>query len=143
MSPLRKQMQDAMELRGMALRTQESYIGAVVGLAKYYRRSPEGIGAEEVERYLLHLIQDRKLSWSTTNQAASAFNFLYRVTLKRSQDKFAIARRKTPAKQPVILSRDVIERILSACCSLRQRALLTATYAADLFAREVQTSVKV
>ena len=93
-------MQDAMELRGMALRTQESYIGAVVGLAKHYRRSPEGISAEEVERYLLHLIQERKLSWSTTNQAAAAFNFLYRVTLKRSQDKFAIARRKTPAKQP-------------------------------------------
>ena len=30
MSPLRKQMQDAMELCGMVLRTQESYIGAVV-----------------------------------------------------------------------------------------------------------------
>ena len=49
MSPLRKQMQDAMELRGMALRTQESYIGAVVGIAKYYRRSPEGISTEEVD----------------------------------------------------------------------------------------------
>ena len=59
MSPLRKQMQDAMELRGMALRTQQSYIDAVVGLAKYYRHSPEGLGAEEVERYLLHLIQER------------------------------------------------------------------------------------
>ena len=59
-------MQDAMELRGMALRTQQSYIDAVVGLAKYYRRPPEGLGAEEVERYLLHLIQERKLSWSTT-----------------------------------------------------------------------------
>ena len=137
MSPLRKQMQDAMELRGMALRTQQSYIDAVVGLSKYYRRSPEGLGAEEVERYLLHLIQERKLSWSTTNQAASAFNFLYRVTLKRPQDKFSIARRKTPAKQPEILSRDEVERILSACCSLRQGALLTATYAAGLRVSEV------
>ena len=49
MIPLLKQMQDAMELRGMALRTQESYIGAVIGIAKYYRRSSEGISAEEVE----------------------------------------------------------------------------------------------
>jgi len=87
--------------------------------------------------YLLHLIQERKLSWSTTNQAASAFNFLYRVTLKLPQDKFSIARRKTPAKQPEILSRDEVERILSACCSLRQRALLTATYAAGLRVSEV------
>ena len=42
------------------------------------------ISAEKVERYQLQLIQGRKLSWSTTNRAASAFNFLYRVTLKRA-----------------------------------------------------------
>ena len=130
-------MQDAMELRGAALRTQQSYIDAVVGLAMYYRRSPEGLGAEEVECYLLHLIQKRKLPWSTTNQAASAFNFLFRVTLKRPQDKFAIARRKTPVKQPKIVSRDEVERILSGGGSIRQRALLTATYAAGLRVSEV------
>ena len=33
-SPLRKQMQDAMVLRGFALRTQESYIAAVAAIAK-------------------------------------------------------------------------------------------------------------
>ena len=41
MSPLRKRMPDAMVLQGMAARTQESYIAAVVGLDKHYRRSPE------------------------------------------------------------------------------------------------------
>ena len=106
MSPLRKQMQDAMVLRGFAARTQESYIAAVAAIAKVYRRSPQGLTAEEVERYLLHLIEERKLSWSTTNQAASALNFLYRVTLKREQNSFEIARRKTQAIQPEILSGD-------------------------------------
>ena len=115
MSPLRKQMEEAMVLRGMALRTQESYLAAVAQLAKYYRRTPDGITAEEVERYLLHLINERKLSWSTTNQAASAFNFFYRITLKRGQSQFLIARRKTPAKQPDILSREEVSRILNAC----------------------------
>ena len=75
MSPLRKRMQDAMVLRGMAARTQESYIAAVVGLAKHYRRAPEELTSEDVERYLPHLIEERKLSWSTTNQAAAAFSF--------------------------------------------------------------------
>ena len=137
MSPLRKQMQDALVLRGMAARTQESYLGAVAGLARHYRRSPEALSVEEVERYLLHLIEERKLSWSTTNQAASAFNFLYCVTLKRKQNNFAIARRKTKAMQPEILSREEVGQILAASRSTRQRALLTATYAAGLRVSEV------
>ena len=39
MSPLRKQMQDAMVLRRFAARTQKSYIAAVVAIAKVYRRA--------------------------------------------------------------------------------------------------------
>jgi integrase/recombinase XerD len=40
MSELRERMSNAMCLRGMAARTQEAYIGALVELAKYYHRSP-------------------------------------------------------------------------------------------------------
>ena len=45
-------------------------------VAKHYRRLPEEMTSEDVERYLLHLIEERKLSWSTANQAAAAINFL-------------------------------------------------------------------
>jgi hypothetical protein len=55
MSPLRQQMQNDMVIRGMAARTQESYLSAVRGLAKYYRRSPDAISVEEVQSYLLPL----------------------------------------------------------------------------------------
>ncbi len=41
MTPLRQQMIDAMQLRSFAARTQESYIGAVRQIAKFYHRSPE------------------------------------------------------------------------------------------------------
>ena len=96
MSPLRKQMQDAMVLRGLAARTQESCIAAVAGIAKYYRRSPDTLSSDEVERYLLHLIEERKLSWTTTtNQAASALIFLYGPTLKRKEDREGRPGRKT------------------------------------------------
>ena len=39
-SPLRQRMLDALQLRGMAPRTQETYIDAVARLARHYR----GIG---------------------------------------------------------------------------------------------------
>ena len=59
MSPLRQQMDNDMVLRGLADRTREAYIAAVVGIAKYYRRSPEQLSEDEIERYLLHLIEQR------------------------------------------------------------------------------------
>ena len=48
------------------------YIAAVVKLAKHYHRSPDQLSDEEVQTYLAHLINDRKLSWSTRSQAANA-----------------------------------------------------------------------
>jgi hypothetical protein len=41
MTPMRVRMIDDMRLAGLADRTQEVYLQAVDGLAKYYRRSPD------------------------------------------------------------------------------------------------------
>ena len=41
MTPVRQRMLDALVLRGMAARTQESYLDAVSRLARHYARSPE------------------------------------------------------------------------------------------------------
>ena len=80
---LREQMNDAMILRGFAARTQESYLAAVRALAKYYRRSPDSLTAEEVEAYHPHLIVERKLAYSSVNQSASACRFLFDKVLRR------------------------------------------------------------
>ena len=41
MTPLRKRFYEDMQLHGLAARTQESYVQAVQGLAKHYKRSPD------------------------------------------------------------------------------------------------------
>lgn len=61
MTPLRQRMDDAMVLRGFALRTRESYLAAVSALAKHYRRSPDQLTTDEVQAWLLHLIVERRL----------------------------------------------------------------------------------
>src|SRR5574340_31279 len=75
MTPLRQRMLDALVLRGMALRTQQSYIDAVARLARHYRRSPDALSAQEVQGFLLHLLRDRQRSRSTVNQYGCAFRF--------------------------------------------------------------------
>jgi integrase/recombinase XerD len=132
MSPLRQQMQADMVIRGLAPRTQTAYIDAVAAIARHYHRSPDRLSIEEIHAYLHHLIDQRKRSWSTTNQAVCALRFLFHVTLKRPDVSIAIPHRRIGSKQPEILSAQEISRILAACRSTAHRTLLMTTYAAGL-----------
>jgi integrase/recombinase XerD len=136
-TPLRQRMIDEMTLRGMSPRTHESYLGAVFGIAKFYKRSPDQLSLEEVKQYLLHLERDRKLSWSSLNGAKCGLRFLYFKTLKWEPAEMDIPPRKTPQQLPEVLSREEVDRLLSAVDNLKHRTALMATYAAGLRLSEV------
>ena len=65
MGILRARMERDLLVRGLSTNTHEAYLRAVVGLTKYYDRSPDTLTPDEVQDYLLHLIEDRKLAWSS------------------------------------------------------------------------------
>lgn len=132
MSELRDRMIRDMTVRGFAPRTHKAYIAAVVRLAKHYRRAPNEITNDEVQTYLAHLIQERKLSWSTCSQAANAFRFLYHVTLSHPRTEFHVPLPKQPQKLPEILSREEVWRLLTVPPQPRHRLLLMTVYAAGL-----------
>ena len=132
MSPLRQRMQEAMVQRGFALRTQTSYLAAIYRMAKYYRRDPAQYSAQEVQAYLLHMVTEQKLSYSTMNQAACAAQFLYRTVLQREREPFHIPFAKVPAKQPEVLARAEIARLFEACAHPARRMLLQTIYAGGL-----------
>ena len=96
MGALRDRMVCVMGLRGFAPGTQAGYVNAVVGLVRHYGRPPDGIGSEEVQDYLLHLMQDRGLNGSTVNVVRAAIRFLYREVLSRPEVAGSIPPRKTP-----------------------------------------------
>lgn len=134
---LREQMDDAMILRGFATRTRESYLAAVKSLAKYYRRPPDLLTAEEIEAYHLHLIVERRLAYASVNQSACACRFLFDKVLRRPLSRFDIPMAKVPKTLPRVLSRDEMTRLFEATPNLRARTLLMLTYAAGLRVSEV------
>jgi integrase/recombinase XerD len=151
MTALRQQMENDMVLRGMAVRTRQSYIEAVRGLAKFYRRRPDAISVEEVQGYLLHLLQERRLSYSTCNLVTNGLRFVlylikagllpvrffYRITLGQNETEFCLPRPKVPQRLPEILSREEIERLFAVTTNLKHRVLLMTTYSAGLRVSEV------
>lgn len=132
MTPLRHRMIDAMVQRGFAPRTQESYVDAIARMAKYYRRDPATYAAADVEAYLLHLIKDKKLSYSTVNQAACASRFLFETVLGHERARFPIPMAKVPQTQPHLLARAEIAALFAACHQLTHLTLLQTIYAGGL-----------
>ncbi len=132
MTELRQRMIDAMVVRGFAKRTQKAYIGAIRRMAKHYRRDPATYTAQEVQAYLLHVVKDERLSYSTMNQAACAAQFLFQTVLGHGEEQFHVPFAKVPAKQPELLAREEISRLLVACTHPMHRMLLQTVYACGL-----------
>jgi len=62
MTELRRLMLQAMTVRGLARRTQQSYVMAVRRLTKHYGRSPDQLTAAEIQSYLARMIEVDGLS---------------------------------------------------------------------------------
>lgn len=137
MGALRERMTLDLTRRRMSVRTQQSYLGAVASLAKHYRQPPDRLTAEQVQSYLLYLIDERKLAVSSCNIALHGLRFFYHETLKRSEMQFALPKARAPQKLPEILSREEIERLFIAAGLLKHRVLLMAAYGAGLRVSEL------
>lgn len=136
MSPLRQRMLDALQLRGMAKRTQEAYIDAVARLARHYRCSPGKLDSQQVQTYLLHLLRARGLSRSTVNQAGCAFRFLYGTVLGRSE-VMQIPLGAPPQCLPEVLSREELARLFECAPHLKARTFLMTAYGSGLRLNEL------
>ena len=59
MTPLRKKMILAMQMRGFSPRTHSSYLATVTSLARYFSCSPETLSTNELNRYFEYLVTER------------------------------------------------------------------------------------
>ena len=83
MTLLRQRMIEDMQVRNLAPHTQATYVLHISLFARHFRKSPQLLGPPEIRAYLLHLVQERHVSWSYYNQTVAALRFLYNVTLGR------------------------------------------------------------
>ena len=101
-----------MQLRGLAPRTQQSYIRAVEQLAKHYAKSPDRITTEELRQYFLYLHNQKHVARNTSTQALCAIKFFYQTTLKWDWPILEFFRPPKEHKLPVVLNPDEVWRIL-------------------------------
>lgn len=137
MTPLRQRMIEDMRVRNLSVATQRAYIDQVAKFARYFGKSPALLGPEEVRTYQVHLVYEKKLSWSAFNVAVCALRCLYQHTLHVDWAFEKIPYAKKTRKRPVILSMDEVRAFLGAIANLKHRLAVMIAYAAGLRTSEV------
>ncbi|HEY7372151.1 MAG TPA: site-specific integrase, partial [Polyangia bacterium] len=82
MGAIRDRMLAEMELRGLSETTKKSYLVCCRVFVAHFMKSPEQLGAREINDFLLHLIRDRGASPSTMGVYVAAIRFLFRWALR-------------------------------------------------------------
>ena len=136
MSELREKMIKIMELRNLVNHSQRSYLAAVRGLSKHYKKPPDEISAEMIEDYLLYLKNTKGLAPKSVASVVGGLKFFYRHVLSDNErvPKFVF---KKPRKLPVVLTQKEIWRVINATENMKHRLLLMTAYSAGLRASEV------
>jgi site-specific recombinase XerD len=133
----RDAMCEAMALRGLAPKTRSVYLSWVRRLVQFCRVVPDRLTTDQVRAFLLYLTQERKLSFSTFNQALNAVRFFFIEVLKRPLVLEGLRYQRPPRRLPVVMNDGEVKRLLEGARSLRDRALLETGYATGMRVSEV------
>lgn len=139
-APLLARVREALVLKGYSPRTRRVYLG-------HLRRFLEWCGGEPpedpeeaagtVDRYLLGLVEHRRISRSYQNQVVSALRFLYERVLEKPKLALRIPRPRGSRRLPEVLSRSEIARLLARVRNPKHRAIVMLLYSAGLRVSEV------
>ena len=113
MTHLRKLTLDEIARRNYTESTTRAYIRVIADFARYFHRSPDQLGPDQVREYTAHLFRDLKLSDNTVNQRVGALRFFFRRVLRRPADGDDMPYPKKKIHLPVIWSPEEVTRF---CC---------------------------
>ena len=139
MTELRHRMVEDMELRGLSPKTQQAYVWAVKSLAGYYHRSPDKLSDEEIRRYFLYLVKEKRVALSTFRIQLCGIKLFYEKTLGRELPVFKLVRPKKSRKLPAVLGPEEVRQILGLVRKPNLRMALTVIYSCGLRLREGAT----
>jgi integron integrase len=112
--PVLQDLARQLRTRQYSIRTEQSYADWCQRFLRFCADKPiESLGDGDVERFLSHLVIERKVAASTQNLALNALSFLFKEVLDRPLDALRFSRAKRPKRLPVVLTRNEVKRLLA------------------------------
>jgi integrase/recombinase XerD len=125
---LRKMMLEELQRRNYSAVTTRHYLRVVADFAKYFRKSPDKLGLNELRTYQAYLLRERKLTPGTVINQVAALRFFFVKTLKRHQFRDFLPYPQDQRRLPTVLSREEVSRLIEAAGTLFRRTLLMTLY---------------
>jgi integrase/recombinase XerD len=125
-------MAQDMRIRNFAASTIDSYTYHVDKFCSHFGQPADQLTLEHIRDYQLYLVNEKKVSWSSFNQAVCALRFLYEVSLGKPWMIRHIPFGKRPKKLPVVLSDQEASQLIQCVAHLKHRMVLLTCYAAGL-----------
>jgi site-specific recombinase XerD len=125
-------MIEELQLRNLSPVTAGMYLKVVERFARHFNTSPERLGSEQVRQWLLHLVNDRKVSANTLQVHRAALHFLYVDTLKQRWFEDTIPRPKQIPKLPEVIAASVVADMLNRTANLKHWTIIATLYATAL-----------
>jgi integrase/recombinase XerD len=132
MVPQIAKMQQDMALRNYCRRTTASYAYLAERFFTCIGKPPEEATRDDVRDYLLHLVNDEKLSGSTYGQVRAALKFFFEITMGKPCVIERILAPKRRYRLPDVLSLQEALELLKAVEGYRNRVALTVMYGSGL-----------
>jgi len=85
-----------------------------------------------IQDYLFHVLQERKLQWSTCNVIVNGLRFFYTKTLGMDAGSLSMPPYKKVNKLPEVLSTEELECLFGVVTNQKHRTVLMTAYAAGL-----------
>ena len=137
MSELRNKMIFDLELKAYSPGTVKLYLANVRNFAKYFNKSPDLLGENEIRQYLHYCITEKHFSEVYINTIHASLKFIYTKTLGREWNKTNLSRVKQCRKLPNVLSKAEVKAIFNETKNLKHKAILMTIYGAGLRVSEV------
>jgi len=132
MSAIRQKMIEDMQLKGLAVRTQEAYVNAVLQLSRRLKKAPDRIEEDELREYFLYLKNEKQVADSTFSIALCGIKFFYEQTLKKEWHTLQLVRPERKKKLPVVFSTEEVKRVLDCVHRFEYQVCLKTIYACGL-----------
>ena len=132
MTRLRKMMLEELQRRNYSAITTRNYLRVVTEFAKYFGKSPDKLGPNQLRTYQAYLLTECKLTPGTVVNRVAALRFFFVKTLKRHQFREFLPYPHDRRRLPTVLSREEVARLIDAAGTLFRRTLLMTLYATGM-----------
>jgi integrase/recombinase XerD len=126
-------MEQKLILKGYSPATIKTYQEQFKLFQEFYRPAlAQALQEGDIRNYILYLIEKRRLSKSTQNQAINAIKFFYEKVLHEARKVYQIERPIKDKTLPIILSEEEVIKLFLSLTNKKHRLMLMLIYSGGL-----------